>query len=357
MATQQVQLTVSLKRNCVCLPRWSCTKTIAGSRSQYGSLTLGGYDSSRIDSSATMNATTMPFDADNSRILSVPIQAMTGINTLESGVALINRPYVAVIDSTMPELWLPIDACSLFEKAFGLTFDVGTGLYLVNETIHNRLKQMSPSVTISLKLGNTSAETTEFSFSYGAFDLEASYPLYPSNESRRYFPIRRANDSFDYILGRVSLQEAYVIVDYERSTFSVHKALYQDCMPAQDLISILPVGEEKTAVERSSLKRLSMTTIVGIVVGSIVFCCMLVAVLVNIRRRRKSGTLTETQEDNSPNISNPGLEAGGASIQEMDHSQMVQETGGLAILAELDPRNMMSGAFELSSKSRWVETE
>jgi len=181
--------------------------------------------------------------------------------------------------------------------------------------------------------------------------------MYPSNESRRYFPIRRANDSLDNILGRVFLQEAYVIADCERSTFSVHKALYQDFMPVQDLVSILAVGEEKTAVDRSSSKRLSMAAIVGIVVGSIVSCCMLVAILVYIRRRQKGGVSRETQEGKSAEISIPGLEAGSTSVQEMDQSQMVQETGGLPNPVELDLHYMRSGAFELPSNPRRVEVE
>ena len=157
---------------------------------------LGGYDKSRTEF-PDASSKTLPLDADNSRILSVPIQSISATNTLDGAGMLTNTSFVAVIDSTVPHMWLPLEACTKFEQAFGLTFDPDTGLYLVNDTIHTRLQQMNPSVLISLGSSNDPSETIQISFPYDAFDLEASHPLYPSNMSKTYFPIRRASDSSD----------------------------------------------------------------------------------------------------------------------------------------------------------------
>ena len=70
---------------------------------------------------------------------------------------------------------------------------------------------------------------------YAAFDLEVSYPIY-RNGTKNYFPIRRATNMSKYALGRAFLQEAYIGVDYESTSFSIHQALPQSDIPDPDII-------------------------------------------------------------------------------------------------------------------------
>lgn len=167
-----------------------------------GSLTFGGYDSSRF----TPNDVSFTFAADDSKPLTLGLQTIQATNTFQGLMSLLPSGILTFIDSTIPEIWLPVPACTIFETAFGLTYDPHTDRYLVNDTIHANLTTMNPVITF--KLGNTKegGNTTSISLPYAAFDLQASYPIYPT--ATKYFPLRRAVNESQYRLGRVFLQEA-----------------------------------------------------------------------------------------------------------------------------------------------------
>lgn len=120
---------------------------------------------------------------------------------------LLPTAILSFIDSTVPQIWLPIDACQEFERAFGISYDNGTGLYLVNDTLHDSLVARDASLTFTIATDTTNEETVNITLPYASFDLRVSYPIVP-NGSSRYFPIRRADNSTQYTLGRTFLQEA-----------------------------------------------------------------------------------------------------------------------------------------------------
>jgi hypothetical protein len=82
----------------------------------------------------------------------------------------------------------------------------------VNDTIHSSLQSLNPSVTF--KLGNTisGGPTIEIKLPYNAFDLQASWPIYPN--ATNYFPLRRAANDTQYIIGRTFLQEAFATLEF-----------------------------------------------------------------------------------------------------------------------------------------------
>jgi hypothetical protein len=143
---------------------------------QYGSLTLGGYDASRY----IANNQTFPFYQDDSKVLSVGVQKITAINTLQGTRSLLSDTIFSVIDSTVPHIWLPEAACDSFVQAFGLTYDNNTDLYLVNDTIHESLRELNPIITFSVGNDGDPGKWVSIALPYGAFDLEASHPIYPS---------------------------------------------------------------------------------------------------------------------------------------------------------------------------------
>jgi len=163
----------------------------------FGSLTLGGYDSSKF----IPNNLTWDLAPADDRDLVVQIEGITtGTNS-----SLLSESIPAFLDSTVPYIYLPVAACELFETAFGLTWDNATGLYLLNDTQHTNLKNLNPNITFSL--GNlTSTTKVDITLPYSAFDLTVTYP-HVSN-STRYFPLQRATDVKDYTLGRTFFQEA-----------------------------------------------------------------------------------------------------------------------------------------------------
>jgi hypothetical protein len=143
---------------------------------------------------------------DVTRDLVVSLQSISYSGS--SSMTLLSESIDIFIDSTDPNIWLPGDACDSFEKAFGLTQDANTGLYLVNETQHNTLLNSDAEVTFRLSDVSKGGDTAVITLPYAAFDLTAEYPLVEN--SSQYFPLKRASNSTQYTLGRTFLQEACV---------------------------------------------------------------------------------------------------------------------------------------------------
>ncbi|KAH7349056.1 aspartic peptidase domain-containing protein [Pyrenochaeta sp. MPI-SDFR-AT-0127] len=248
----------------------------------FGSLTLGGYDESRFVS----NHITFPFDSDDSQPTSLKVQRISVSNALNGSASLLEDSIYVNLDFTVPHLWLPYDTCDRFASVFNLRYDNSTDLYLIDEETHDALLERNPTITIGLGASANPTERVNIDLPYAAFDLEASHPIYQN--STRYFPIRRANDS-QYTLGRVFMQEAYVIVDYERGNFSVHQALFPSSN--EQRIVTIPTKDTKP-IDRDRLDA-----------GQIVAIAMSVAVLLGIcialaifSKRRKNAVKLEGQE-------------------------------------------------------------
>ncbi|KAL8653691.1 MAG: hypothetical protein Q9226_003742 [Calogaya cf. arnoldii] len=114
-----------------------------------GSLTLGGYDQARF----TPNNMIFSFAPDTDRDIVVGIQSITSTDQEGTKRDLLPTGINAYVDSTVSQIWLPLEACKLFEKAFGLTYDPGNQLYPVSNTLHKKLLAQNASITFTL--GNT----------------------------------------------------------------------------------------------------------------------------------------------------------------------------------------------------------
>ncbi|OCK83868.1 acid protease [Lepidopterella palustris CBS 459.81] len=285
-----------------------------------GSLTLGGYDESRFKSSQV----SFQFALDDSKTLSMGIQMITATNTLQGSINIMSAEILSFIDSTVPHIWLPQTVCDRFEQAFGLTYDPTTDLYLVNNTIHNQLLDLNPTVTFAL--GNTGdpANTVNIALPYGAFDLQATYPIYANLTN--YFPIRRAANDTQYTLGRTFLQEAYIIADYERSNFSVNQAIFQSPMPQEQIIAISPLQTvsnttpNNTTVHSGVHHDLAAGAIAGTSIGAIIFIILLVAFgILFFYRRRRGIQNVHAQAELGAGGEKPPVYAGGELMSEERH--------------------------------------
>ncbi|THW82027.1 acid protease [Aureobasidium pullulans] len=282
-----------------------------------GSLTLGGYDSSRLSA----NGTIFPFASDDSKPLQVGVTQITARNTLLGSATLYSTGYFSLIDSTIPHIWMPAAACDNFATNFGLNYDNQTDLYLINDTMHSKLTNLNPEIIFKLSPQTTDGgESVNIVLPYAAFALQASYPYYQN--STRYFPIRRAANDSQYILGRTFLQEAYLIADYERANFTIAQAAFANPMPAEKLVSILPPGVKATnstggggVVTRPDAV-LSRNVIIGIAVGVVAGAALVLFIFATafyIRRRRRQRITaalpllpsSETSSPQPPNFSPP----------------------------------------------------
>ncbi|KAL8822800.1 MAG: hypothetical protein Q9191_006468 [Dirinaria sp. TL-2023a] len=209
------------------------------------SLTLGGYDSSRF----TPNDVEFSFASDISRDLVVGLQSIQFSDAQTQNKELLpSGSILTFIDSTIPHIWLPIDACKAFEDAFGITYDNKTELYLVNNTLHDTLTKQNANVSFIIANQLQGGSTVTITFPYAAFDLRVEYPIV----SRRF-----------------------LTVDYERSTFKVQPALWE-ANASQNITSILSVNA--STPQRSGNQnphKLSTGATAGIAVAAVVICLLI----------------------------------------------------------------------------------
>ena len=185
-----------------------------------GSLTLGGYDASRF----VPNDLFFPLTGNNFSSPMVGIMSITATGTLNNNVTLLSNDIAALVDTTLPFIWLPPSACQTFEQAFGLVWNDSNQFYVVNDTIHQQLLKQKPTVTFELGDSTLGKASVNITLPYAAFDLQASSPIFPNGTN--YFPLRRASSPSQYTLGRAFFQEAYLLVDYEQSNFSISQGLF-----------------------------------------------------------------------------------------------------------------------------------
>lgn len=256
-------------------------------------MTLGGYDSSRF----TDTSMSFPFGSDSERPLVVGLQSAIGTNTPNGTISFsgVGGGILAVIDSTVPDMWLPEAWCDVFEETFGLRYVEETGRYLVDDEQHTELQSLEPRLTFTLGASTSGGTITRFEFPYAAFDLEGQYPVFPN--ATRYFPIRRAANDSQYTIGRVFLQETYLTVDSERGIFNISQAKFSNPMPSSDLVAILSIDATNSTADGNSttvvgsqvaVDGLSGGAIAGIVVGAVGALLILAGALFWWFRRRRN---------------------------------------------------------------------
>ncbi|KAG8625759.1 hypothetical protein KVT40_006160 [Elsinoe batatas] len=257
------------------------------------SLVFGGYDSLRGDLSKGL---VVPMSTDTNRDLVVAINSIS-ITTPSpaSNVSVTGLPILALIDSVVPDIWLPLSACQVFETAFGLTYNSTAGKYFINETQHTSLLAQNSSVTFSLSPSTSSPLSAQvpITLPYASFDLTASYPvggLIP-NQTSRYFPLQRAANSTQFTLGRTFFQETYISVDYPRSEFRLTQALFPTEPSSSNLISISAPGSS------NSSSPLPLGAIIGIAIGGALLLIAIATFFFLRHRRSRSEAHEKAMED------------------------------------------------------------
>ena len=150
---------------------------------------------------------------DISRDLVVGLQSISSTITNDSTTPLVTQqqsllpnPILTFIDSTIPYIYLPIEACQEFEKTLGLEWNSKAEMYLISETLHQSLLSKNLSFTFTIGDTTNSGPTVQIELPYASFDLEVKYPFTP--DTTRYFPLQQAVSESQYTLGRTFLQEA-----------------------------------------------------------------------------------------------------------------------------------------------------
>ncbi|KAI4123753.1 MAG: hypothetical protein LQ338_005125 [Usnochroma carphineum] len=307
-----------------------------------GSLTLGGYDASRF----IPNDLTIPFNQQDIRDLTVNVNAIYTMSADGSQRSdLLPNSIAAFVDSTIPWIYLPVEACKRFEDAFGLTWNEKMQGYPVNDTLHEKLTQQNASVVFTLSNSTSgSGPSVDITLPYAAFDLVMQYPLV--RNTTRYFPLARAANESQYTLGRTFLQEVYLIADYERRNFSISQCSWVE-NAQQDIRSVLmPVNVTSSAASQD----LSSSGKAGVAVGSVaaVFLVCFLLYFFVIRRWRikrvRKGVESSDGSGSSPELNTtekppeidgerhlgPEIDGNPLHGQEMDGNHLGQEIDGKA---------------------------
>ena len=131
----------------------------------------------------------------------------TGTNGLTTQQrSLLPDPILTFIDSTLPYIYLPVEACQEFEKALGLAWDSSNDVYWVNDTLHRSLLSKNLNFTFTIGDAIAGGPTVQIALPYASFDLEGRDSS--GANTTRYFPLQRAVNESQYTLGRTFLQEA-----------------------------------------------------------------------------------------------------------------------------------------------------
>jgi hypothetical protein len=279
--------------------------------SAFGSLTLGGYDSSRFNAASNL---TLAGGSDPYRPF------LLGIESITSGDnSLLLEPIITALDSIVTQIWLPISACKAFESTFGLVWNDTYELYLLDNAQHSALLAKNASITFTLSTGNgNSTDRLNITLPYAAFDLRASPPL-AGNETFYYFPLKQAANETQYTLGRTLLQEVYVLADYDRGLITLYEGVYPDSSVQSNIVTICPPGSSTCNASSQSTpqKEVSTGAIVGIVIGGAILVCLGIGIwIVTKKRRQVSVKVAEP-------ISNAGL--GTSDQSELDDTQVRNE--------------------------------
>jgi Eukaryotic aspartyl protease len=253
-------------------------------RNSPASLVLGGYDSARVKTQTT--GFSMPTGQDSSllrvSVQSIIVDSASGSTQSITASGQTSTTFKAIIDSTLPYLYLPESICNKFESLFGLTYDNQTGLYTISPT--NRAANSGKTIRVLVADAVNGKASQEISLPYAAFDLNATWPIYDNSTS--YFPIRRSPSTDTngvHILGRAFLQEAYVVADYERGNFSIGQAN----APTSQIQSLVPIFNATYEAKPTTSHSLSKGAIAGIAIGAAAGAILLAALLFWYFHRRK----------------------------------------------------------------------
>lgn len=273
------------------------SKMLTGSVGQKNvpvSLTLGGYDANRFQPHDVSFALG-PLRTPEVALKAIKVSAKPGAGAKfdpgwpEGSFSLLNPADAALytIDSSTPYLWLPESVCLQFEKALGITYDEDVQLYTFGNNLlqHQNLVDSNLTFDFVIADGIGSSQMVSLSLPYMAFDLQLTYPFPGLNATqnspaKNYFPLRKAANETQYTIGRCFLQETYLLVDYDRSNFSVYQATF----PTDSKLDLVHIAmpqntDNKTTANATGASKndgISKGALAGIAVGA----CAVVAALV-----------------------------------------------------------------------------
>jgi hypothetical protein len=287
------------------------------------------------------------------RDLIVQVKSITAQRSSDTRTAtLLNDTIFPFLDAGTPHIWLPTEACQAFESALGLQYSEEENIYRVDETTHSSL--LAQNYTFNFELTSNRSEPLNISLPYSSFDLEVT-SIYTHvnattgelNQLGRYFPLRRAANDSQYTIGRAFLQEAYIIVDYERGNFSIHQAQFDT---QSQITAIDPITNDEGSLPKNIDTTGNIDKWKKIVIPVVVVVALLL-ILLGIwlawrrhRRKRRAKNSLPSGAEPIPQVemhevdgTQTLIEADAGLKPELEGSKaLAQLSDGQAVIVELD---------------------
>ncbi|KAK3944767.1 aspartic peptidase domain-containing protein [Diplogelasinospora grovesii] len=287
------------------------------------SLVLGGYDTNRF----VPHDTTFSLDPVT-RLPTVLLRGVTAQvsyrdkapthwNSSTQALVTMNDSVRALVDSSTPYLWLPTAVCDRFADALNLTWREDLGVYIFSDgaQYNNYQEDTSLSFTFTVSSYDNADNFGEpldvpgvvnITIPTAAFAQLLRYPfknvIQWGDSSIPYFPLKRSTKDINnnqYIIGRVFMQEAYIITNYDKGTFSLHQALFpQNAVSNYSLQDIdrPPDSPYPAYVGKSPGVGLSTGQTVGIVLSAFAIGSVLGVLLWWCCRRRRRNAKKKKQQ-------------------------------------------------------------
>lgn len=295
------------------------------------SLTLGGYDKLRF------KPHDVNFNLDaNTRTPSVRLRGVTATvldlqsaptsNWISTSQPLLsmNDSIKAIIDTSTPYLWLPQSVCDRFAAKLSLQWNETLGVYVFSEGSQytDYLQRDDLNFTFSVSSYDYLDDFADplalpgvvnITVPAAAFAQLLRYPfnnvIQFTDSSIPYFPLKRAVEGKPYILGRAFMQAAYMIMNYETGSFSLHEALFPE-NPAtnREIVTIehaptspypgyVPPPPESTGLRTPQIVGIAVAAALGGSIALIVWWCWYRRRKTRTSNPRSSTTLEEMKEE------------------------------------------------------------
>ncbi|OAA68952.1 Peptidase aspartic, catalytic [Cordyceps fumosorosea ARSEF 2679] len=291
------------------IPSYSYGYTAGASyKNMPGSLTLGGFDGARLVEHDTLFTITQSDNSPRVNVRGISVDNSLKPNGWGSSVNILstyNDTFMALVDSTTPYLWLPESTCESFAAAFNLTYNETFKLYtMTNDQYQDYSSSNAYTFTFSLAsidnndnfgLPLSAPGVVNITLPIKSFVGSLQYPF--ANQAIKYgqpavpyFMLRKAASGNNTIIGRSFLQEAYIRTKYDSGVFSLHQAAFPKD-PYHD-IRLAPIKQPSDSPyprppPTNGHHGLTTPQMIGVAVGVVAFCTLLVAALCFWGRRRK----------------------------------------------------------------------
>lgn len=209
---------------------------------QAGSLTLGGFDKSRVLGTGTVAAFDFLGEGGSTPIVSlldISIGVETGgspfnSSSIEEGLFRFGRNTSAsvTLNPALPYMFLPAATCDAIAQYLPVTYQSSSGLYTWNRNDPQYLRIVSSPAYLRFTFQQSVNQNVSIKVPFALLNLTLDTPIL--NSPQPYFPCKPYyTPDGGYYLGRAFLQAAFLGVNFDQGKFFLAQAPGPDSGPIQ----------------------------------------------------------------------------------------------------------------------------